>query len=269
MARRSRARRTPTGGRGAVDRGMPGPSSQPLGEPPDRVVGLLARAEVLAHQAVPAGTNYTFVLLMSAPDRGRFLAVYKPRRGENPLWDFPRGTLYLRERAAYVASRHLGWPNIPATVVRDGPFGVGSVQLFVPTDGQPDFFAFRLPRRRELEEVALFDLLANNADRKAGHCLLGVDGRVWAIDHGLTFNVEPKLRTVLWDFCGEPIPERLLDGLARLHEDPTRRERLRLELEPCLDTAEIVAFFARLERVLRSRTFPQLDPHRNVPWPLV
>ncbi len=235
----------------------------------EEAASLLLHGEIQGYQIVPAGSNYTFLVSMSADGRGQFLAVYKPQRGERPLWDFPRGTLHRREHAAYVTSRHLGWPHVPVTVIREGPFGVGSVQLYVPTRGQPDFFAFQEERRAELMEIALFDLLTNNADRKAGHCLPGADGRVWAIDHGLTFHVDPKLRTVLWDYCGEPIPQRLLEDLESLRADPVRQQRLRTDLEPNLAPEEIDAFFRRVDRFLHNKRFPQLDPNRNIPWPLV
>ncbi|MHB0870062.1 MAG: SCO1664 family protein [Chloroflexota bacterium] len=235
----------------------------------EEAAALLEWGEIQAHERALAGSNYTFMVLMAADGRGQFLAVYKPQRGERPLWDFPRGTLHLREHAAYVTSRQLGWPNVPVTVIREGPFGVGSLQLYIPTAEQLDPFGFQQERRDELMEVALFDLLVNNADRKGGHCILGADGRVWAIDHGLTFHVEPKLRTVLWDYCGEPFPPRLTADLESLRDDSSRRQRLRAELEPDLHPAEIDALFRRLERLLRAKRFPRLDPNRNIPWPLV
>ncbi len=229
----------------------------------------MEQGEIQQYEIVPSGSNYTFLTLMSANGRGQFLAIYKPQRGERPLWDFPRGSLHRRERAAYVTSRHLGWPNVPVTVIRAGPYGVGSVQLFVPTAGQPDLFAFQDGKRRDLMEIALFDLLVNNADRKAGHCLLGTDGRIWAIDHGLTFHVDPKLRTVLWDFCGEPIPRDLLEKLESLRDDTDSWEKLSSALQADLEPEEIDALFHRLERLIRGRRYPRLDPNRNIPWPLV
>lgn len=233
------------------------------------MLSLLERGDILGYEVVPTGTNYTFYTLMSADGGERFVAIYKPRQGENPLWDFPHGTLYRREHAAYVASRYLGWPRIPPTIVRDGPFGIGMVQLFVATERQWDFSELRRQHRDELMQIALFDLLVNNADRKAGHCLLGRDGRIWAIDHGLTFNTAPKLRTVLWDYCGEPIPRRLLGDLESLRDDPSRRRDIEGRLGSDLTPAEVEAFYRRLERILLAGTFPRLDPNRNIPWPLV
>ena len=234
---------------------------------PDEALSLLERAEILSYQVVPAGTNYTFAAVLSSGG-GRFLGIYKPQRGERPLWDFPRG-LHQRERAAYLAARFLGWPNVPPTMVRDGPLGVGMLQLYVPTMERWDFAELQRQHRREMLEIALFDLLANNADRKAGHCLLGTDGKVWAIDHGLTFHADPKLRTVLWDYCGEPVPRRLFDDLESLRDDPARREAFRALLAPYLSHAEMQALFRRLEAILRAGRYPHLDPERNIPWPLV
>src|SRR5690606_34583588 len=146
-------------------------------------------------ELIPWGSNYTFAAALVDQQGGRCLAVYKPRRGEAPLYDFPSGTLFLRERAAYLAARLLGWDFIPPTIIRTGPHGIGSVQLFVEAEENAHYFEFHRQRAAELQSMALFDLLVNNADRKAGHCLLGKDGRVWGIDHGLTFHHLPKLRT--------------------------------------------------------------------------
>jgi hypothetical protein len=238
--------------------------------PHEEAAALLETAEYDGYEVMPAGSNYTFIAVMSVADRGQFLSIYKPRRGESPLWDFPDGTLYRREHAAYVVSRHLGWPNVPVTITREGPYGLGMAQVFVPTPDRWDFETLQRDHRPQLMQIALFDVLTNNADRKAGHCLLGTDGQIWAIDHGLTFSIEPKLRTILWDYAGEPVPGHLLADLRCIQDDPARRQRLRAELEADLDAAEIDLFFRRLERVLSAGRFPRPVPgHRNVPWPLV
>ncbi len=242
-------------------------SSDLLAEPRE-ASDLLRQAEITGYQVVPSGTNYTFVVLLSTDGRQPFLGIYKPRKGENPLWDYPDGTLYRREHAAYVTSTALGWPNIPPTIVRDGPFGVGMVQLFVPPHDSQDFSAFRQVHRDDLMRIALFDLLVNNGDRKAGHCILGADGRIWAIDHGLTFNPGTRLRTVLWDYCGDPIPAKLLAQLRALLDDPVQCDGLRKRLRQDLDAADVETFFARIEQTLRIGRYPQLDPNRNLPWPL-
>lgn len=236
----------------------------------DEAAALLEGAEYSGYQVMPSGSNYTFLAVMSANGHGQFLSIYKPQRGESPLWDFPEGTLYRREHAAYALSRLLGWPRIPVTVIRDGPFGVGMAQVFVPTQERWSFETVQREHREELMQIALFDVLTNNADRKAGHCLLGADGQIWAIDHGLTFSVEPKLRTIIWDYAGEPVPSNLLASLELLNTDEERCRQVRTQLEADLDPVEIEAFFRRLERVLRTGRYPRPDPgRRNVPWPLV
>ncbi len=231
---------------------------------------LLCHGRVLSYELIPWGSNYTFYAVLSRGDEPEGLAVYKPRRGEAPLWDFPDGTLYRRERAAYVTSQALGWDFIPLTVIRDGPEGIGSMQLYVETDGHPHRPVFTDAHRFELARIALYDLITNNADRKAGHCLLGTDGRVWGIDHGLTFHTDPKLRTVLWEFYQEPIPAPLLADLRSLLTDRRRRQALRDELLELLARAEVEAFFARAERVLEGGgVYPSISLYRRRPWPFV
>jgi hypothetical protein len=151
-------------------------------------------------------SNYTFLAQLEPHPPAGLLAVYKPARGESPLWDFEAGTLYRREVAAYELSKVLGWPRIPPTVVRQrGPHGVGALQLFIDADRR-HFLDEQSTRRATWARVALFDVIVNNADRKSGHCLFDANDEVWVIDHGLTFNVDHKLRTVIWDFSGEQLP---------------------------------------------------------------
>jgi hypothetical protein len=236
---------------------------QPMTE--DEALALLASAEIVGEQLVPWGSNYTFAVAITGADGGERVAVYKPRAGEAPLYDFPDGTLYLREMAAYLLSRILGWDLVPPTVVREGPHGVGTLQLFIPVPREEEESdpAFWRRRRPEIERMVLFDHIANNADRKLGHCLRDVDGRIWGIDHGLTFNVEPKLRTVLWQYVGRPIDEALLGDLARLR---LRVDAVRTMLAPYLDVSEIDAFEARVDLLIAAGSYPELDPRRNVPY---
>lgn len=246
---------------------MAGPA--PL--PPDdaRVRALLEAGELEVLGRIPWASNAT---LLARACRGGMeqLAVYKPARGERPLWDFPQGTLYQREVAAYLVSEQLGWGLVPLTVVReDAPYGVGSLQRFVHAD--QGVTAFELLERGDatLPLIAAFDVVINNADRKAGHCLVERDGsgRVWAIDHGVCFHVEPKLRTVLWDFAGQKLPRPLLDdlhGLAAALEGELR-ERLAGILAP----EEIDALAERTRRLARSGRFPHPAGRRPYPWPLL
>lgn len=233
--------------------------------PVERVMDLLCRGKMQMHGLLPWSSNYTYLVSIEDGDLG-CMAVYKPRRGERPLWDFPRGTLYRREYAAYLVSRALGWPRIPPTVIRDGPQGIGAVQLYIDNDPQANYFTFRHERVDEVQRIAAFDLIVNNADRKAGHCLLGRDGHVWAIDHGITFHAEPKLRTVIWEFTGQPIPPALLADMRALRGGLRPPAVLHAALQELLLPAEMAALRQRLDRLLADGVFPEPE---TVPWPPV
>ena len=234
----------------------------------EEALRLLCQGEFGRLELIPWASNYTFAAPLSLPDGCRYVGIYKPRRGEIPLYDFPSGTLYRREVAAYRAARALGWDLIPLTVERDGPHGIGSLQLFVEADEDWDVLRDQQLDPAAVQRMTLFDYLANNADRKAGHVLRGHDGHIWGIDHGLTFNQEPKLRTVLWQFQGQPIPDAILEELEEFATHPARADALRAELQELLDAAEVQGFFERLERTLLARRFPQPGARRHVPWPL-
>lgn len=227
-------------------------------------LAFLTGSEVIACEAIEWGSNYSFAVALRSGSEQR-LAVYKPRRGEVPLWDFPEGTLYRREYAAFVVTQALGWGFVPPTVIRDGPYGIGTVQWYIDHDPQVDPDTFRRTSEAELARIALFDVFANNADRKTSHTLRGRDGKLWGIDHGLTFNVVPKLRTVIWDFCGESIPDDARAEMSALLDDRERRGALTKALRDLLDPSEITVLYNRLERLVRAGKFPRLDPYRNVP----
>ena len=229
---------------------------------------LLCQGEFGGLELIPWASNYTFAATLSLPDGPSYVGIYKPRRGEIPLYDFPSGTLYRREVAAYRAGCGLGWDLIPLTVVRSGPHGVGSLQLFVEADESWDVLRAQDLDRGAIQRLTLFDFLTNNADRKAGHILRGRDGRLWGIDHGLTFNEEPKLRTVLWQYEGQSLPEEILTELEEFATHPNRPEALRAELLELLEPVEVQGFFDRLERALLVRRFPAPGARRHVPWPL-
>ena len=213
---------------------------------------------------MPWASNATFLAEIALDDETT-LAVYKPERGERPLWDFPPG-LYKREVAAYRLSEALGWGLVPPTICRDGPYGEGSFQLFVPSDFEQHYFTLRehAAHRERLERICVFDLLANNADRKGGHCLAGDDGAIYAIDNGLTFHAEMKLRTVIWDFGGEPIPTALLHDVRRALPGVVPPAVAEL-----LDVAERKALLPRARAVLKPARFPEDTTGRRYPWPLV
>lgn len=204
------------------------------------------------------------------------LAVYKPARGESPLWDFPRGTLHLREVAAYELSRALGWDLVPTTVLRrDAPAGEGSLQRFVGHDPQEHYFALLEAHDahvvEQLRDMVVFDVLANNADRKGGHVLLehapGGARRVRLIDHGVTFHSQRKLRTVGWHFAGEPLPERLRGDVARLARELSAD--LGETFARLLDPTELDALRARAETTAVRTHLPEPRGPRPTPWPLL
>ena len=227
---------------------------------------VLVAGELEVLGLLPNASNHTF-LARARGDDEEMLAVYKPRRGETPLWDFPEGTLCAREVATYVVARTIGWPNVPATVLRDGPYGIGSVQRFVPFDPEEHYFTLGDRFPAEFRRVAAFDLVVNNADRKAGHCLLGEDGRIYVVDHGVCFSREPKLRTVIWDFIGQPLDDQLRADVRLLASD-VRGGGVRDELANLLTEDELVALAARAEAVAEMDRFPDPGPDRRpFPWP--
>lgn len=228
---------------------------------------ILLRSRFGGLKLVPWGSNYTFIApICDEQDGKEYAVIYKPMRGEAPLWDFPNGTLYKREYAAYVVSEALGWHFIPPVVMRDGPHGLGTVQLFVDVDEQVQYYDFRESFAHELKRIVVFDFITNNADRKAGHCLLGADGHIWGIDHGLCFNHVPKLRTVMWDWAGEALPDDICQDLAELATDSTRMATLRAQLGELLERREIEHFVERLEYLLNRPNFPSLNSRRQIPW---
>jgi uncharacterized repeat protein (TIGR03843 family) len=235
------------------------------------VLTLLANGDIDVQGMLPWSSNYT--LLATVQCNGlQGLAVYKPRRGERPLWDFPRGTLCQREVAAYLLSETLGWSLVPPTVLRDGPYGVGSVQLFIDADHEAHLFTMQKEGGYDeaIERLAAFDVIANNADRKSGHCLKGNDGRLWAIDHGICFHSDQKLRTVLWDFAGQPLLPGTLADLRALRERLRRKDDAATEMfETLLAADELRALRKRLDRMVDSGRHPDPGPGRNVPWPPV
>jgi hypothetical protein len=234
----------------------------------ERVIALLMNGSMEIQGLMPDSSNYTF-LTSIADDDLQGLAIYKPRRGERPLWDFPRGTLCQRETAAYVMSQALGWAVVPPTVLRDAPeYGLGSVQLFIDADPQAHYFTLRGSDDDAFRRIAAFDLIVNNADRKGGHILKDRDGHLWGIDHGITFHTDPKLRTVIWEFAGEAIPAALLADIRRVGEQLERSsDGLAEVLRELLAKAEIDALRRRIERILKRGRYPEPTGGRSMPWP--
>jgi len=235
----------------------------------EETLAWLRRSEMEVISRVVGSWNHVFVVRLDDGMR-HGLAVYKPRAGEYPLWDFPHGTLCLRETAAYRLSRALGWPRIPPTVLRDGVYGLGTVQQYVEAVAGATYFTMRQDRLVDLLPVALFDCLVNNTDRKGGHLLLDAEGRIWAIDHALTFHAEPKLRTVVWDFAGELVPAGYLEDLQRLAGELEGGQSVEQDLAGLLSPPEMDQLRARLGRLLDRGCFPYPDADGvHLPWPLV
>ncbi len=227
---------------------------------------LLAEGSAELVGRMPCSSNATFLVNLSH-DEHVAQAIYKPAAGESPLWDFPDG-LYRREVAAYITSEALGWDLVPPTIARhDLAHGVGSLQLFVPSIYEEHYFSLREATTvydQQFRQICAFDLVINNTDRKSGHCLLGTDEQIWAIDHGVAFHQEFKLRTVIWDFAGEPLDEAWLEDLWRLHGE------LPGELDELLSPFERAAMTSRIAALATAGRFPADDSGgRRWPWPLV
>jgi uncharacterized repeat protein (TIGR03843 family) len=215
---------------------------------------------------MPWSSNATLLATLSCGDE-TLRAIYKPERGERPLWDYPAG-LWRREVAAYTVSEALGWNLVPETIGRvDAPMGEGSLQRFVEdADFQQHYFTLiEDPAHHErLRKMCVFDLVINNADRKGGHCLLAADGVIYGIDHGLTFQPSPRLRTVIWDFGGQPIPDAWRADLLRLADEALP------ELDNLLDEDEIAALRRRARGVADLPSIPDVgEEYRHYPWPYV
>ena len=235
-----------------------------------RVEGALREAVIGELHLTANSSNYVYVAELSHPTLGPGLGVYKPERGEQPLHDFPTG-LYAREIAAGEFARLLRWAIVPPTVECLGPHGVGSLQLYIEHDPRVHYFGLREGDSydEQLVRFAVFDLLANNADRKGGHLLLDPRGEIWGIDNGLCFNAAPKLRTVIWDYAGTAIAEPWLADIARARACLIDGDAAAAALRARLDDEECAALIARCDAMLDTPVLPEMFPWRCTPWPLV
>lgn len=187
------------------------------------------------------------------------------------MWDFPSGTLCRREMASFELSEALGWSIVPTTVLREGPAGWGMVQRFIEHDPEEHYFTLQQSATDRFAEFAVFDIVVNNADRKAGHCIRAVDGKIWGIDHGLTFHVEPKLRTVIWDYAGLEIPEALLADVLRVRDllGEGGEGELGTCLRALLAVEEVEEIVGRMGVLLDEGVFPHPTSRYDLPWPVV
>jgi hypothetical protein len=234
------------------------------------ILEILTHGKLVLKGQFVLGSNYSF--LAAVDHKGRKLkAVYKPQKGEMPLYDFAVDSLAAREVAAYVISEALGWDLVPPTVIRrSAPFGAGSLQEFIPHNPEDTYFSFDDASRDKLRQVAFFDLIINNADRKGSHILLDRKGNFKLIDHGLCFHTDPKLRTVIWDFSGQPIPKAFISDVQLLAANLSEPGLESSDLKQLLMPEEIQALARRIQDLAEMPVFPIPDPERRpFPWPLV
>lgn len=241
-----------------------------LNPPPDKTLIALEQGEIKLEGQFMWGSNYTY--LCHVEFEGKSLkAVYKPIRGERPLWDFPSETLAGREVAAYLISEAGGWNLVPPTVYRsEGPGGPGALQLYIEHDPEINYFKFTQQQKDMLKPIVLFDAVINNTDRKGGHILIDQDSKFWLIDHGICFHSSPKLRTVVWDFAEQPIPDNSCQQLLDLRVNFEPDKALCQELSPFLTEVEIESMSDRIDALIKNGVFPHpTDARYSYPWPPV
>ena len=232
--------------------------------PESNIVHALEHGDITIIGRMPHSSNATFLVAVQC-DETSFQAIYKPLRGERPLWDFEPG-LHRREIAAYLLSQAMGISMVPPTVLREGPLGEGSLQHFIDADVEQHYFTIFEQREDlydQLRAMCVFDIVANNTDRKAGHCLLGLDDKVWGIDHGVCFAADFKLRTVIWEFGGEPLPDHLRAAIEPLIET------VPLNIATLLSSDEVSALQERVQWLCEGGAFPIDRSGSRYPWPLV
>lgn len=248
------------------------PETESLRITEGEVVNTLMCGEISEKGLLPYSSNHSFLITVQHA-KLTLPAVYKPRHGENPLWDFEWGTLCQREAAAYYVSHYLDWNLVPPTILREGTRGIGSIQLYIPNQEEEHYFTVQADARfaPTFRRLSLFDYIINNADRKSGHCLVGHDGRIWAIDHGICFHTEYKLRTVIWEYSQEPIEEELLDNLAQFDAQlGDEQSEINRFLGDLLNLAEQECLARRVRHLLDTQRYPApLPQRRNYPWPPV
>ena len=232
--------------------------------PESNIVHTLEHGDITIIGRMPHSSNATFLVSVQCGETS-MQAIYKPLRGERPLWDFEPG-LHRREIAAYLLSQAMGINMVPPTVLREGPLGEGSLQYFIDADVEQHYFTIfeqREDLHDQLRAMCVFDIVANNTDRKAGHCLLGLDDKIWGIDHGVCFSADFKLRTVIWEFGGEPLPDHLRAAIEPLIET------VPLNIATLLSSDEVSALQERVQWLCEGGAFPIDRTGSRYPWPLV
>ena len=227
---------------------------------------ILEKGDFLDLKEIYHGTNRVFEVLVGSPNEN-IRAIYKPMSGEAPLYDFPSGTLYQREQASYLVSDALSWNIVPPTTIRIGPYGIGSLQQYIEHDSNDSYITLKDDNSHRFKQIAVFDIITNNADRKGTHFLLDRNKTIWGIDHGLTFNPQYKLRTVVWDFIGDSIPKTIILDLKKLYKLIDTSNKLLANLAELINNEEINAFKERISVISKLESFPFPSSGRNVPWP--
>ena len=233
-------------------------------------INILQKGSIHLEGQFIIGSNYTFLTSVKYK-KSTYKAIYKPQKGEIPLWDFPPETLANRETAAFLISEALSWGFVPPTIIRpDAPLGPGSLQWFIPHDPEVNYFTFSRELKEKLRSVVVFDIIINNADRKGSHIIIDNHGKIWLIDHGICFHHESKLRTVIWDFISESIPDEIIHDLHSLKGKLAPNSPLLSNLEKLLSLQELTALNRRIEQIIIYPYFPAPDEtYRPFPFPLV
>jgi hypothetical protein len=234
------------------------------------ILGILKKGTLKIEGQLIVGSNYTFLTSVDLEHK-HIQAVYKPEKGEIPLWDFPPNTLANREMAAYIISEALNWNIVPPTIIRsDAPLGRGSLQFFIPHDPRLNYFTFPDDIKSSLHKVVIFDMVINNADRKGSHIILDLKGQIKLIDHGICFHQDPKYRTVIWDYIDENIPNDLIEDIARLRKLIKAGSPEIKGLDELLSKVEISALVKRIDQIIEDPFFPKPDKnYRPFPYPLI
>ncbi len=234
------------------------------------ILNYLRNGEIVVEGRFTWGSNFTFLCDVKRGEE-TIKAVYKPTQGERPLWDFPSETLAGREVAAYLVSEAGGWHMVPPTVYRaDGQAGGGSLQFYVDHDPEYHYFNFTSEEKERLRPVVIFDEVINNTDRKGGHVVMDDEKHIWLIDHGVCFHEKSKLRTVVWDFANQQIPEDCLQQIRSFKEKLTPEQEVYQELVKHLSEIEIRAMIARIDKLVKTGIFPRPSGNRySYPWPPV
>ena len=228
----------------------------------------LINYKIKAVNEIYEGSNRVFLCELES-EKQTFLSVYKPLRGERPLVDFFTGNLFSREKAAYEISKFFGWPSLPPLIIREGPYGLGSFQLFIKHNPKENYFTLYESHKEDLKKVIIFDFIILNTDRKAGSIILDDSNEIWAIDQALTFNPYTRFRTVMFEFNNSEISVKQIKQIKKLVYEIENKEKIYLILSELISEEEIISLISRCKELIHHKKLPILDPNTNVPYPLI